>query len=375
MKSIKVKKHYIIVGGDFSAQEPRILTSITNDPTFLEVFRTGKDPYATISSLVFKKSYWECMEHHEDGTPNPDGALLRKKAKTILLGIMYGMGPKLMATNLHIDIDECIEILNEFFNTFPNIKSFTEYNINSAKELGYVEDYMGRRRHLPDAQLDEIKIQANKEIYTDCDLFLDCNTSDCKINIKDNEATNKWSKIYSEKYANKGFKAKTEFKELAKKSDISIRDNGAFISKTMTQCTNARIQGSAATLTKKAMICIDRNEELNKLGFRLLIPVHDELLGECPIENADKVAELLCKTMISAGKPELSVDMSVDAYIVKHWYADEISNTIYNDYHKRIDKGESREDIIEDIYRNHCEFSKNTIISMCDGTFDVLGDV
>ena len=68
------------------AQEPRLLTHLANEGKLRDIFEHGLDPYASISSLVFKKDYWECMEHHQDGTPNPDGKALRKKAKTILLG-------------------------------------------------------------------------------------------------------------------------------------------------------------------------------------------------------------------------------------------------------------------------------------------------
>jgi hypothetical protein len=140
----------------------------------------------------------------------------------------------------------------------------------------------------------------------------------------------------------------------------------------MTQCTNARIQGGAASLTKKAMVNIYNNKELNDLGFRLLVPVHDELLGECPIENVDKVEKLLSETMISAAKPECTTTMKTDTYVVKRWYADEVSNHIRDTYSKLINKGKSHSDAVSEIMLDHEEFSSSVILSMCEGTYDVL---
>ena len=257
---------------------------------------------------------------------------------------MYGMGAKLMSNILNVSTEECINILDEFYKMFPAVKEFTQANEKMAKELGYVEDYMGRRRHLPDANLPEIEVRAKKNIIANSDVFIDMdNTS---IELADSELNKVWTNYYNENFVGKGFKAKSKFKEEAKNQGVDVFDNGAFISKTLTQCTNARIQGGAATLTKKAMVNIYNNDRLNKLGFRLLIPVHDELLGECPIENAEEVEKLLAETMIAAGKPECSVDMKVDTYTVKHWYADEVNNAIRDDYIKKIGTGVSEEDAI-----------------------------
>ena len=67
-------------------QEPRLLTHLSGDPKLTETYNNNLDLYATIGSLVFKKDYWECMEHWEDGTPNPVGKGIRKKCKSLVLG-------------------------------------------------------------------------------------------------------------------------------------------------------------------------------------------------------------------------------------------------------------------------------------------------
>ena len=52
----------------------------------MNTYNNKKDLYATIGSMVFKKDYWECMEHWEDGTPNPTGKAIRSKCKGLVLG-------------------------------------------------------------------------------------------------------------------------------------------------------------------------------------------------------------------------------------------------------------------------------------------------
>lgn len=375
----KASPGYVIIGGDYSQQEPRILTHMCKDERLIETYNNKKDLYATIGSIVFKKDYWECMEKWEDGTANPTGKEIRSKCKSLVLGIMYGMGAKLMATLLKVSVDECKQILEEFYKMFPTIKQFTLGNEQMAKDLGYVEDYMGRRRHLPDINLSEIEFVAHQEIPVETDIFLEPikNT----IEIYDKETSERWLSDYNNDKSF-DFKKKSKFKELAKASKIKVIDNGAFISKATTQCTNARIQGGAASLTKKAMVNIYKNKELMDLGFRILVPVHDELLGEVPIENAERACELLAQTMIEAAKPECSVAMKVDTYCVKYWYSDEVSYSVRDEYFKILKGDEKKgippsneEEALRALNEKYSELNPTTIRKMCLGTFDYIKDI
>lgn len=75
-----------IVGGDFSQQEPRLLAHYTQDEQMIEAYKNKKDLYATMASQIYGNSYWDNMEHHEDGTPNPEGKKRRGSVKSIVLG-------------------------------------------------------------------------------------------------------------------------------------------------------------------------------------------------------------------------------------------------------------------------------------------------
>ena len=371
----KASPGHVIVGGDFSQQEPRLLTHMCKDPKLIETYNTGKDLYATIASFVFKKDYWECMERWEDGTPNPTGKGIRSKAKGLVLGIMYGMGPKLMASILKVEIDECKSILDEFYKMFPTVKEFTAGNEEMAKKYGYVEDYMGRRRHLPDINLPQIEVRAKKKVAINSDVFLD--TLPYVIDVDDPKTSQEWLDKYNNNNKIYNYNKKVSFKEEAAAAGVEVLDNGAFISKTLTQCTNARIQGGAASLTKKAMVEIANDKKLQELGFRLLIPVHDELLGECPAENAEEVQPLLVDAMIRAGKPECSVNMKVDTYCVKYWYSDEVENAIREAYinythgnEKKGIKAISAQAAYEKLLDKYSELSPDTVKAMCLGEFD-----
>ena len=80
---------YVLVGSDFSQQEPRLLSFYSADPNLINAYKEGKDLYGTVASKVYKMDYWDCMEHHEDGSPNPEGKKRRASCKSIILG-----GPK-----------------------------------------------------------------------------------------------------------------------------------------------------------------------------------------------------------------------------------------------------------------------------------------
>ena len=80
------KPGYTLVGSDFSAQEPRILSAYSQDERMLKAFAENKDIYATVGSGIFKNDYWDNMEHHEDGSPNVEGKKRRSKCKKLILG-------------------------------------------------------------------------------------------------------------------------------------------------------------------------------------------------------------------------------------------------------------------------------------------------
>lgn len=318
------------------------------------------------------------MEHNQDGTVNESGKKIRKKAKVILLAILYGMGAKSLAKSLKTTEEEAKSILEEFYKMFPSVKRFTAGNDGDVARVGYVEDYVGRRRHLPDVWLEELEFKAKKKVLTEADVFPSFSKTQRELTVGDIES----SKEYRDRWLslcekNTPFMAKKkireELKDAIKDDTVEIKDNGSFIGKVRTQCTNARIQGSAATLTKKAMKLIYNDPMMRELGYRILIPVHDELLGECPSENAERVEKRLGELMIQAGVPECSVPMKVDPYVVNNWYGDEISSAAQDRVYKLVndEKNPIPEELaVADTIKYYNEFNQEQVLRMCYGKFD-----
>ena len=77
-------------------------------------------------------------------------------------------------------------------------------------------------------------------------------------------------------------------------------------------------------MSKLAMILVGNDERLRELGFRLLIPVHDELIAECPEENARECSERFAQLMSEAARSRLTIPIKCDVEITRAWYGDEL---------------------------------------------------
>ena len=147
-------KGHLILGADFSAQEPRLLAHFTQEETLLDIYRNNKDLYATLASKHYRKPYEECNK-------NPDGSdtAERKAFKIVVLAIMYGLTPMSLAEILNISELEANRLVEGFFRDNPKVKAWVQNNQLQAKQRGYVTTLFGRRRRLPDARSGEFWVQ------------------------------------------------------------------------------------------------------------------------------------------------------------------------------------------------------------------------
>lgn len=128
---------------------------------------------------------------------------------------------------------------------------------------------------------------------------------------------------YTKKLLNASWKQKQKIKDELDKKGIKVFENSKKIGDATRQVVNSRVQGSAADLTKLAMIELYNNQELRDLGFKMLIPIHDEILAECPRENAKRCGQLMEQMMIDAAR-DLIVPISCDAEYTEQWYGHSI---------------------------------------------------
>ena len=128
----------ILVSADYSQIELRVVAAISGDPNMCEAFKQGKDIHTATAAKVY--GIEEAAVTKEQ----------RYKAKSVNFGIIYGQGAFGLAENLGISRTEAKEIIDNYKKEFPNIQHYMDQQINKAKEQGFVETLMGRKRWLRD---------------------------------------------------------------------------------------------------------------------------------------------------------------------------------------------------------------------------------
>jgi DNA polymerase-1 len=129
-------KDYVLLSADYSQIELRIMASICDDEGLTKAFKEGEDIHISTAALVF-------MVEPEDVTQD-----MRRKAKEVNFGILYGIGPFGLKTRLGITQSHAKDIIQTYFNTFKRVKSYMDESVQNAKEKGYAETLLGRRRFL-----------------------------------------------------------------------------------------------------------------------------------------------------------------------------------------------------------------------------------
>jgi DNA polymerase-1 len=128
----------LLVAADYSQIELRILAHLSNDPVLVQAFADDMDIHTQTASAVYGI-------FPEMVTPD-----MRRAAKTINFGLMYGMGPLNLSKQLNVSFAEAKRFIDSYFNQFPAIHNYMDEAINNARKLGYSETLLGRKRSLPE---------------------------------------------------------------------------------------------------------------------------------------------------------------------------------------------------------------------------------
>ena len=129
-------KNHVILSADYSQIELRIMASICGDETLCNAFKNGEDIHRRTAALIFKVD-------PKDVTQD-----MRRKAKEVNFGILYGLGPFGLKTRLGITQGEAKNIIDDYFSSFKKVRKFMDDCIASAKKKEYAETLYGRRRYL-----------------------------------------------------------------------------------------------------------------------------------------------------------------------------------------------------------------------------------
>jgi DNA polymerase-1 len=129
-------KNHLILSADYSQIELRIMASISGDQTLIKAFNEGDDIHRRTAALIFKID------------PKDVTSDMRRKAKEVNFGILYGLGPFGLKTRLGISQIHAKEIIDNYFLSFNKVKSFMDQSIKKAQKKGFAETLTGRRRFL-----------------------------------------------------------------------------------------------------------------------------------------------------------------------------------------------------------------------------------
>lgn len=155
----KIRKAFVpsnsdgyIFSCDYSQVELRVLAHVSGDENMQEAFKTGYDIHAHTAMKIFH------LDSPNEVTPN-----MRRHAKAVNFGIVYGISDYGLSKNLGISRKQAKEFIDNYFEQYPKIKDYMDKEINFARENGYVETIMHRRRYLPDIHAKNFNVRSFAE--------------------------------------------------------------------------------------------------------------------------------------------------------------------------------------------------------------------
>ncbi|MGC1466319.1 MAG: DNA polymerase I [Pseudolabrys sp.] len=228
-----------LVSADYSQIELRLLSEVAEVPALRKAFQDGVDIHAMTASEMFGVPV--------KGMP-PD---VRRRAKAINFGIIYGISAFGLANQLSIEREEAGAYIKKYFERFPGIRAYMDETREFCRENGYVVTLFGRKCHYPDIKNGNASVRA--------------------------------------------------FNERA--------------------AINARLQGTAADIIRRAMIRIEPELNKAKLGAQMLLQVHDELIFEVPEAEVETTMPVVKSVMEDAPHPAVSlhVPLQVDVRAAGNW--------------------------------------------------------
>jgi DNA polymerase-1 len=228
-----------LVSADYSQIELRLLAEIADIPVLKQAFRDGLDIHAMTASEMF-------------GVPIKDmPGEVRRRAKAINFGIIYGISAFGLANQLGIAREEASAYIKKYFERFPGIRAYMDETRDACRRNGYVTTLFGRKMYYPDIKASNASVRA--------------------------------------------------FNERA--------------------AINARLQGTAADIIRRAMIRMEDALAAKKLSAQMLLQVHDELIFEVPDDEVAATLPVVQHVMQDAPFPAvlLSVPLQVDARAATNW--------------------------------------------------------
>jgi DNA polymerase I-like protein with 3'-5' exonuclease and polymerase domains len=311
----------ILVFADYSQQEPKATAWLSQDKNMLEIYATDPDAdlYPEVASTAFGLPADECREFRPDGTTNKEGKERRGQAKIIQLAMTYGQAAYSLAQSLGKKVKEAQEIQDKFFARFPGIREFTNNTYEFAYHNGYVETVWGRRRHLPDMQLEPYEFSWKDGVGNNFDLL------DFESETEVQEVPLDIQQEYEDALDNCfRYSHKLKIIQQAAQENIKIVDNTSKIADAERKAINTPIQGTASDMIKLSMVNLWNNQEFRKLGGKIVLQIHDELGIRGPKKNAKELTRIFKEVMETSPQARIKLPWRCDMVICDRWYGEEI---------------------------------------------------
>lgn len=227
---------WLLMGADYSQIELRVLAHYSGDEALLAAYAEDADIHRRVAAEVHGISEAEVTDE------------MRRVAKTINFGIVYGQSPFGLARTLRIPQDEAAAYIETYFARYPGVQAFMLRTLSNCRQCGYVETMLGRRR----------RVQGVRDL---------------------------------------------ENLDVSKRRSLTEPERIA---------VNTVIQGSAADLIKQAMLRVHARLKESQMAAKLLLQIHDELLFEVDPQAADDLEAMVREEMIGVAelKVPLKVDIA-----------------------------------------------------------------
>ncbi|MBA7637240.1 DNA polymerase I [subsurface metagenome] len=148
---IPEKENYLLLSADYSQIELRLLAHLSGDPNLREAFSKDEDIHTRTAAELFEVF------------PQAVSGELRRKAKVVNFGVVYGMSAHGLAKELKIGRKEAEEYINKYFDKYKGVKEYIEKTLEEARKRNYVVTLLGRRRYLPDIKSKSYNLRAFAE--------------------------------------------------------------------------------------------------------------------------------------------------------------------------------------------------------------------
>lgn len=140
-----------IISADYSQIELRLIAEISGEENMIKAFQNGEDIHASTAAKLFGIPLEEVTKTQ------------RSQAKTVNFGIIYGQGAFALAEQTGLSRTEAKQLIDSYYETYPKLKEFMAEQVNKARQLGYVETILGRKRHLKDINSNNFVVKGHAE--------------------------------------------------------------------------------------------------------------------------------------------------------------------------------------------------------------------